>query len=540
MKWSENGSIGAVNGSITVFLTLIFGVILSVITATFENVRFLTVDSYMMAAADVAAMSVFGEYNRELYQEYGLFGYGGYAGHSVSDLSNEFLNTISKNLSAEPESEGIFHISQYSGDYTSLYRIKNISLELSQIENFTDSAVFYQQIENYLKTQMAADITKEVIDKYHSLTQREEQETIQRDLNTTSEYEHGTYEVPNGMEDAIKKDVEKNGETSSGKDQAGGNPLETFRKLLRDGTLNLVCDTSRLSEETIDAVYTKQKETVQRKSKKGENSTADLLKDLLSDEEGGWEDSVLDTTKEKSVLVCYAQQVFSHYTNQREKTIRYGIEYLISGSAQERDNLQHVISRLLIIRTALNYAYVRSDASLQAASLATATEIAGALGVPPLITAIQQTILLILSVEESCVDITALLDGKSVPVFKNVSNFQMKYSEICGVNKTVFRGKAKNYSDGGKGISGGTLNYQQYLWILLFMVSEQQLHFRTLDLIQNDLQKRYNATFSLEQCISGMQYQIEYDMPFLWGGCLPEKQKAGMVRKCNSGEYRYQ
>ena len=268
--------------------------------------------------------------------------------------------------------------------------------------------------------------------------------------------------------------------------------------------------------------------------------TADLLKNLLADQEDLFADGVLNTSKKQAELICYAQHVFPDYTESGKQHFRYGLEYLISGSQQEKDNLQGIINRLLVIRTVLNFAYVHSDTALQAESLATATEIAGVLGLPVLITAIQQTILLILSVEESLVDITALLEGKSVPIWKNATNFQMTYPEICSVNKVVFQVKAGKYSNSGKAWSEGCLDYQQYLWVLLMMTSEKSLRLRVYDLIQDDLQVRYNATFSLEQCMGGMQYQIQYQMPFLWNVFLPKGQTPGMVKRSFSGQYRYQ
>ena len=68
-----------VKGAITVFMTLLFGMILSLVLVTIENVRFLTGESYARLSAKGALYAVFGEYNRELYEDYGLFGYGGYS-----------------------------------------------------------------------------------------------------------------------------------------------------------------------------------------------------------------------------------------------------------------------------------------------------------------------------------------------------------------------------------------------------------------------------------------------------------------------------
>lgn len=534
------------NGSITVFLTLVFGLILALITATFENIRFLTVDAYLCSAADNAAMSVFGDYNRELYQEYGLFGYGGYDGHGVTELTDTFLEAISANLQTEPEKTGSGHdriMGTSSGEYTSLYRLCDIGVVLDSVEDLTEKTMFYEQLEAYLKTQIVTDLTQKIKNSYQDISSTDQRKSLQENLDMTSEYESGDYEaLEMDAENGAETEMSPMPEASSAPSHAGGNPLETFRELLRDGVLNLVCDASDLSSESIARVYSQQKQekNFQADDNTQEMGTAELLKNLLAGQEDLFADDILNTSKKQTKLICYAQHVFPYYTKVGKQHFRYGLEYLISGSQQEKDNLQEIINRLLVIRTVLNFAYVHSDAALQAESLATATEIAGAIGLPVLITAIQQTILLILSLEESLVDITALLAGKSVPIWKNATNFQMTYPEICSVNKVVFQAKAEKYSNGGKAWREGSLDYQQYLWLLLMMTPEKSLRLRTYDLIQDDLQARYNATFSLEQSVSGMQYQIQYQMPFLWTGFLPKGQKHGMVGKIFSGLYRYQ
>lgn len=539
------------DASVTVFLTLLFGLILAVVTATFENVRFLTVDAYMRSAAEFAAMSVFGDYNRELYQEYGLFGYGGYAGYGVTELSEAFEKALSANLQTEPgEQDAAFNnIARKSGEYTSLYRISVVGTDLGEIRNITEQSLFYEQIDAYLKTKVVLDLGEKIKGAYQDMANADSSKSIQKNLDKTSEYEHGAYGEPVGEGNSIgqetdnsqeKKDAEKAEEVSA-VDHAGGNPLEAFRELLRDGALNLVCDAKKLSKENICAVYSEQKQegTAQENNSK-ESGAADLLKNMLAGNETIFANGALQASSKQMQLIRYAQHVFPNYRKSGKQHFCYGLEYLVSGSEQERNNLQGIINRLLLIRTVCNFAYVNSDVGLQAESLATATKIAGALGLPILVTAIQQTILLILSVEESCIDITALLDGKSVPVLKNKGNFQMTYPEICSVNKKMFQVKAGKYQNSGQAWCDGSLDYQQYLWLLLMMVPEKTLRLRTYDLIQDDLQIRYNATFSLEQCISGIQYQINYRMPFLWSNFAVGDQITGTVSKKHSAYYCYQ
>ena len=105
-------------GSITVFMTFIFMIILSLILAIFENTRIISSTGYMKNASLSAEKTLFGDYNLELYKEYGLFGYGGYNGLDYDDMCQEFRGIVKKNLCVKPENALL--------TYTDIYKIKNI------------------------------------------------------------------------------------------------------------------------------------------------------------------------------------------------------------------------------------------------------------------------------------------------------------------------------------------------------------------------------------------------------------------------------
>lgn len=538
---------GKADASITIFLTLVFGVLLAVVTAAFENVRFLSAEAYLRSSAEAAVVSVFGDYNRELYLSYGLLGIGGCDGSGLDDLCRAIRTDINHNLRTAPEES----VSERTGrmgseTFTSLYRIGETAVEIVKAEDVTEQSAFYGQLEAYLRTGLLSDFAQEIKNMYLKMGEAEPGKAIHESLDLTGQYEHGEFDAPEKAETVPaqnssglgQEDSDTEPQVSPMQNHAGGNPLESFRKLLRDGALDLVCDSGKLSEETISTVYSERKEDGKADDDSGKLGTADLLKSLLDDKEEVFH-SPLEITKKRSMMVSYAQQVFSCYTNPGTQHYKYGLEYLVSGSEQERDNLQGVVRRLLVLRTALNYAYVHSDAGLQAQSLATATEIAGAVGLPALITAIQKTILLILSVEESCVDIAALLEGNYVPVFKDAASFKMTYPEICSVNKTVFRTKARQYSGHSKTGDPRIFNYQKYLMLFLMMTPEKTMRLRLYDLIQDDLQIRCNATFSLEQCVNGIQYRVSYQMPFLWERFLPQNQRNSISRRYFDASHCY-
>ena len=90
------------DGSITVFLSIIFLLFFAMFGVTFENVRSLISAGHVRTSAYSAAVTAFGDYNKELYREYGLFGYGGAEGKNVSDLEFAYQRVLFENLSAVP------------------------------------------------------------------------------------------------------------------------------------------------------------------------------------------------------------------------------------------------------------------------------------------------------------------------------------------------------------------------------------------------------------------------------------------------------
>ena len=150
---------------------------------------------------------------------------------------------------------------------------------------------------------------------------------------------------------------------------------------------------------------------------------------------------------------------------------------------------------------------------------------------PPVIKAVQYVILLILAFEEACVDVTALLEGRSIPFLKTAGNLKMAYEEICMASKGLFASKAGAYPV--KGTPSADITYHQYLYLFLLMVSEENLRNRSYGLIQYDLREKYNQTFCLSDCICTCRYRIDYTVPFLFGN-LPFLENVGKEGQGNN------
>ena len=187
------------NGSITVFLTFIFVIFMSLITAFIENVRVISSEGYVRMAADSAIEMTFGKYNKELYEEYNLFGYGGYNGIDIVDLEERFSKIVEKNLQTRPD----ISLSKYSD----LYRLQDIECKVDDYHTLYEDEVFLEQISDFLLTSVIDDIE-------NLLSNNKTQKGIlnKSELAEVKKYENGEYdeieeEDENGNK--VKKKVDK-------------------------------------------------------------------------------------------------------------------------------------------------------------------------------------------------------------------------------------------------------------------------------------------------------------------------------------------
>lgn len=485
------------SGSVTVFLTILFLLFFSLLGVGLEHARVLSSDAYMRVAANSAAMTVYGDYIKELYEEYGLYGYGGFDGKTYMDLHQKFQTILSDNLATKPE--------QMMGKYMNLYRLKQVNSQVSKYSNLVDKEEFYRQVEAYLKCKGIKDITKKVVE---TVSGQKDEESMQEQLSMTKDYESGKYD---NVEAEEKQEI-SNGDTE---DTAGGNPLSVFSDMIRDGILSLVCDVDALAEGSIEPRTESQPgEDENDKVQSGDDSAAGFLINLLNSVEKSENDN-LSKGKEKIEIISYANEQFASYISPKNKTVQYGMEYLIGGKKEEKSNLSQIVNRLLVLRMAVNFAYIFMDPVLQEKSLATATAIAGFTGMPPVIAAVQYTILLILAFEEACIDTTALLEGRQVPVLKTQENFKMLYEEICIGTRSLFRTKAEQYPKQGSVLSG-SITYKEYLWFFLLCEPEETIRERVYDLIQFDLRERFNQSFIIDHSVSYSIFSITYVPSYLF------------------------
>lgn len=479
---------------------------LSLVTAFIENVRVVTSEAYVSMAANSAVEMIFGNYNKELYEEYGLFAYGGYDGIGISDFESELAEMINKNLAYKPD-KGF-------KSYSDLYRLKDISCELANFYMLDEDEVLLKQISDYIATSTVNNIKESFIKKPKNSKNSSSKEL----LSEAEKYENGEYDTKSEDGESSAGDDNKNTDEDLKKDAAGGNPMKVLKNLLGNGLLSLVCDVSKVSESKTGAG---EYENGTKSSSDDSSSAATFLKSLTEGEESKeleqsklLEEAEKKGSADKLKYIYYADNVFSSYIDDKYNTVHYGMEYLIGGQETDKQNLAYVVRRLLIIRTLINMVYVSTNSVFQSKSLATATIIVGFTGLPLVIAGVQWLILTILAFEEACIDVAALLDGKEVPMIKSPTTFKMKYEEICAISYSFFKSKGQSYKKAGKSIISTDISYKQYLMLLELCVSKEKIKNRIIDIIQYDLRERFNQTFVFSDCICAAECMVSYNIPY--------------------------
>ena len=202
--------------------------------------------------------------------------------------------------------------------------------------------------------------------------------------------------------------------------------------------------------------------------------------------------------------VLFGEYLMDHFSGATEGkdtgALDYELEYLLAGEGSDRENLETVAGKLLLLRFAPNYAHLQSSAGKKAEARALAGTLCTMLAVPAITEAAAQAILLAWAFGESVMDLRALLKGSKVPLVKTEESWQLSLANLMKLGGT---------EDPGDGKDGKTgLDYRAYLRILLLLESKEDLSIRALDLIEENLKAEHGLTFfRADQCICRLEVE---------------------------------
>lgn len=300
--------------------------------------------------------------------------------------------------------------------------------------------------------------------------------------------------------------------------------LDGMKELIKEGIVSLVIDPKTISDNEISAellpsvidMLTQDEEsfsfTTLLKNMKigGKNFGMDGLFGSFGEFSlGALVGSGVDEILERLLVQGYIKEHFYRFPVKEEEkkgrkpsVLEYEMEYLLYGKASDKENLEAFIGRIILIRTLLNFATILGTKEKWKEAKSIATLLVGFTGLPILVAITQGILMILLAFASGLVDTCALLIGKELPIIKK--KVDLEYSDLLLLTRDNIKRKANAYKE-GKGFS-----YNDYISLFLCLTNQRKLSYRMMDLIQENINIRYNTDFNLQNCIFGYEAKAKF------------------------------
>ncbi|GAA6411566.1 hypothetical protein K040078D81_56830 [Blautia hominis] len=444
-------------GSMTIAMCMMLSVMLGILTAGIKLCREQYARVQAVNAVDTGLYSVFSEYERDLLEEYDLFfldsGYGGGAIDAfrvVQQMENSMDLTLKTGIRGS--------------------RRENCSITGYRLASDNGGEAFCAQAAEAVRKHLGTDAVKRLKEYLSNTGEVIEQQQEQKEAG-----------VPPMPEEPVPDD------TSVSEITPDNNPLEVIKRIRTMGILGLVLpDNAVISEKEADvSVFTSN-----RNLQKGMGS--------LGGRESG--------TSDKLFLQAYAMNKLGTYREPvNPGALDYQVEYIVGGKGSDRENLKKTVNRMLLLREAANAAYLYTDPEKRAQSGTLAASLCTALLIPEGAFVVEKLLLLGWAYGESLLDVRQLMAGGKVPLVKNSAGWQLALSDIGQIFSLLQDGQAKNTSG---------LDYNDYLQILLFTSSRNNLTFRCMDMIEQNIRlKPGKENFRIDSCMECLEMETGFLSP---------------------------
>ena len=454
-------------GYITVYLSLSLLIMLSFIFTLIEGIRLQTIRFQTECVMDMGLNSIFAEYNRELYKQYGLFGIDTSYGSEDVDKNRtgmHLLQYMNMNFTA-PGSGRI-------PGYKDLTAVHADNVSLSDVSYLSDGGgtVLKYQIIQYMKEKSGLSL----LDPYLP--------DDPGDFEGIFDGLEGERNDNHGIIDEILKML--NEARAEDEDEISiSNPADHIDGMRASPLLAMaVKNSSDISGDYVDpASYI---------SHRGYEEGAGLREDQ----------SAPDGVTDKILFQMYLQDMCGDFMEKKEgSALSYQLEYLLYGKGSDLENLEEFAKQLFMIRYVVNTAYLFSSGIRQAEAAELAAAVTAGIAQPQLFEAVKITILFAWCYAESVQDLRILFDGNKAATVKSDPTWNIELSELL-----MFTSCLDSYSEAPDGKT-----YEDYLKALLFIKNEDTLRMRLMDLMEMDIRMTPgNRHFKIDSCIYQLQAEV--------------------------------
>ena len=460
-----------VKGYLTVYLSLSISIILSLILALYSGARIGAIKMKVECTTDIAMNSVLAEYNRALFDRYGLLMVDASYGTDnpgIRNIEEHLKYYVKKNveLTLPGRIEGA----------TTLLGLKCDDAKITGISFASDNngAVLRRQIVEYMTAEPIEGILAEATDNLSIIksTGMDSRDVIAEARSNSEAIE--SYELPKIINDKGEEEA-----------QYFEDPVKDFWSITGGGILPMVLP----GDKTVS----------------DKQAPLDLLLSHRNLNKGTGLDEKEDLSiTELALIDQYIIEQCSNYNRFREGSeMSYELEYIIEGEGSDAHNLESIASKLFMWRAASNAMYIFSDSAKKAEAEAVATVLTAIIFQPELRDLVANALLFAWAVVETVSDLKCLYNGGKVPLLKDGSTWRTDFSGI-------FSRAFGNGEDHGSGLS-----YVDYLRIMLMLQPLNTKTARLMDVIEMDIRKTPgNSTFMLDYCMDIFCAEIKVSSRF--------------------------
>ncbi|HJA65671.1 hypothetical protein B5F07_15585 [Lachnoclostridium sp. An169] len=459
-------------GEITAFLSIVFVLLVSFISGILQISSIHVSKNMSRLETDRAIFSIFGEYQRNLLEDYHVFALEGSYG------------------SGEYKEDNILRRMHYYGS-------PGTEHEITGIQYLTDNngQSFREQVLAYMEQRYGIGIIQNLTGLTGEWSRQEiETEEMEKELKEEGSSVLDEFNEIRGDSEELEED-----------------PFTCLEEIEKSGLLSVVLP----GEMSLSGRAVSLEKQVSYRSRTTGRGSFPMRQNM-------------DGIEEKLMFDEYVLKYFKNAAmdssgaakedDNRNTSLEYEVEYILEGKSSDKENLEAVLLKIFLIRMALNYAYLMTDTQKQGEAKALALTISVILLNPELSEAVSPLILLAWAAGESVVDIRTLLAGRKAPLVKSKENWQVSLFSLFTLGT------------GTEDLSGGDtedgISYEDYLRGFLFLKNKDNVTMRTIDRVEENLSAvRGMDFFRADQCITRLELKntveiygnITYEFPAYFG-----------------------
>ncbi len=466
-------------GSITIYLSLTLFVMIALITGSITSAKMQAGRMETANSTDQALYSLFARYDRDLYEEFGLF-----------FLSAQNGSGMDMGMVCDAVTDAMSYILEPNKGRELLGGRNLLDLELSGqavtgcvLATDADGEIFAEQAVDYMKDTLGVQgiaLLRERVENHADTTKEQDRDgrALEQDVSQTSYQDLQERSAEAGT--AAAEEGTELPETDEEDREAAG-ILDTAANIQKMSLLDLVVsDPGGISSNAID------------------RST--VLSSRSKESGFGVIDSVSTGGIDSFLFQEYLIQTFSSWRNpMQDAKLAYQMEYIICGRSSDRENLKAVVNRLFAIRMAADLLAIYEDASLNGELTAIAASVAAALLIPEAAALVKLVLAAGWAFCEAAMDVRTLLAGKRIALVKSYAVWQVHLRDIPRL--------ISNPDSLMTNVSGG-MSYEDYLRVLLVLSDQKTKQLRAMDMVEYTIRALGRPEFRLDNCICALSMEL--------------------------------